>query len=63
VIKSFSTFWFNLAFISIGLETRFPHFRHIESKKPIYSFLIAQTFNIFFTLGVSYLLFQLIGGK
>ncbi|HCM59134.1 MAG TPA: putative sulfate exporter family transporter [Bacteroidales bacterium] len=63
VIKSFSTFWFNLAFISIGLETRFADFRHMESKKPFYSFLIAQTFNIFFTLGVSYLLFQLIGGK
>ncbi len=63
VIKSFSTFWFNLAFISIGLETRFADFRHMESKKPFYSFLIAQTFNIFFTLGVSYLLFQLLGPK
>lgn len=60
VIKSFSTFWFNLAFISIGLETRFADFRHMESKKPFYSFLIAQTFNIIFTLGVSYVLFQLI---
>ncbi|MGE5349734.1 MAG: YeiH family protein [Actinomycetota bacterium] len=63
IIKSFSTFWFNLAFISIGLETRFADFRHMESKKPFYSFLIAQTFNIFFTLGISYLLFQLIGPK
>ena len=63
VIKSFSTFWFNLAFISIGLETRFADFKHMESKKPFYSFLIAQTFNIFFTLGVSYLLFQLISPK
>lgn len=63
VIKSFSTFWFNLAFISIGLETRFADFRHMESKKPFYSFLIAQTFNIFFTLGVSYLLFQMLSPK
>jgi uncharacterized integral membrane protein (TIGR00698 family) len=63
VIKSFSSFWFNLAFISIGLETRFADFRHMESKKPFYSFLIAQTFNIIFTLGVSYLLFQLISPK
>lgn len=63
VIKSFSTFWFNLAFISIGMETRFADFRHMQSKKPFYSFLIAQTFNIFFTLGISYLLFQMIGGK
>ena len=60
VIKSFSTFWFNLAFISIGLETRFADFKQLESKRPFYSFLIAQTFNIIFTLGVSCLLFQLI---
>lgn len=63
VIKSFSTFWFNLAFISIGLETRFSDFRHMESKKPFYSFIIAQTFNIIFTLGVSWLLFQIISPK
>ncbi len=60
VIKSFSAFWFNLAFISIGLETRFADFRQMESKKPFYSFLVAQTFNIFFTLIVSYILFHLI---
>ncbi len=63
VIKSFSTFWFNLAFVSIGLETRFSDFRHLESKKPFYSFLIAQGFNIVFTLGVSRVLFQLLGPK
>lgn len=63
VIKSFSTFWFNLAFISIGLETRFSDFRLMESKKPFYSFIIAQTFNIIFTLGVSWLLFQILSPK
>ncbi len=63
VIKSFSTLWFNLAFISIGLETRFADFRQMESKKPFYSFLIAQGFNIIVTLLVSWVLFQLIGGK
>jgi len=63
VIKSFSTFWFNLAFVSIGLETRFSDFKHIESKKPFYSFIIAQTFNIIFTLGVSWLLFQILSPK
>lgn len=60
IIKSFSAFWFNLAFISIGLETRFSDFKQMESKKPFYSFLVAQTFNIFFTLIVSYVLFHLI---
>lgn len=61
VIKSFSTLWFNLAFVSIGLETRFSDFKQMESKKPFYSFLIAQGFNIIVTLIVSYVLFQLMG--
>ncbi|NLA49451.1 MAG: putative sulfate exporter family transporter [Bacteroidales bacterium] len=60
VMKAFSGFWFNLAFISIGLETRFADFRQMDSKRPFYSFLIAQGFNIIFTLGVSILLFQLL---
>jgi uncharacterized integral membrane protein (TIGR00698 family) len=60
VIKSFSSFWFNLAFISIGLETRFADLKAMESKKPFYAFLIAQGFNIIFTLIVSYLLFQVL---
>jgi uncharacterized integral membrane protein (TIGR00698 family) len=59
VMKAFSGFWFNLAFISIGLETRFSDFKQMESRKPFYSFLIAQGFNIIFTLGVSLLLFRL----
>jgi uncharacterized integral membrane protein (TIGR00698 family) len=63
VIKSFSSFWFNLAFISIGLETRFSDLKAMESKKPFYAFLIAQGFNIIFTLIVSYLLFQLLSAS
>lgn len=63
VIKSFSSFWFNLAFISIGLETRFSDLKLMESKKPFYAFLIAQGFNIIFTLIVSYLLFQVMSPK
>lgn len=58
VIKSFSSFWFNLAFISIGLETRFADLKKLESKKPFYSFMVAQGFNILFTLLVSWLLFH-----
>jgi uncharacterized membrane protein YadS len=58
LLKSFSGFWFNLAFISIGIETRFSDLKNAENKRPIYSFLIAQGFNIVFTLIVSYLLFK-----
>ena len=58
IIKSFSGFWFNLAFISIGIETRFSDLKNAENKRPIYAFLIAQGFNVAFTLVVSYLLFK-----
>ena len=58
IIKSFSGFWFNLAFISIGIETRFVDLKNAENKRPIYAFLIAQGFNVIFTLVVSYLLFK-----
>lgn len=60
VMKSFANFWFNLAFISIGLETRFADLKAMESKKPLYAFLIGQTFNIIFTLIVAYLLFEVL---
>ena len=60
VMKSFANFWFNLAFISIGLETRFADLKAMESKRPLYAFLIGQTFNIIFTLIVAYLLFQVL---
>ena len=55
--KSLSTFWFNLAFVCIGLETRFSDFKRMGSKKPMYAFLIAQGFNIVLTLLVAWLLF------
>lgn len=56
-LKNLQGLWFALAFTSIGLETNFADlFRH-NSKKPLYAFLIAQTFNIFITLIVAYLLF------
>ena len=58
VIKSLNTFWFNLAFVCIGLETRLSDFRNIDSKKPLYAFLIAQGFNIFLTLIVAWMLFD-----
>ena len=57
-IKSLSTFWFSLAFISIGLETRFSELRNIGSKEPLYAFIIAQIFNIFLTLLVAWILFD-----
>jgi uncharacterized integral membrane protein (TIGR00698 family) len=56
-LKNFQNLWFTLAFTSIGLETKFSDLFKNENRKPLYAFLIAQTFNIFITLIVSYFLF------
>ena len=56
-LKSIQTLWFVLAFTSIGLETRFSDLFNSQSKKPMYAFLIAQTFNVIITLIVAYFLF------
>lgn len=57
-LKNFQGLWFALAFTSIGLETNFSDLFNKDSRKPLYAFLIAQTFNIFVTLIVAYLLFR-----
>lgn len=56
-LKSIQTLWFVLAFTSIGLETRFSDLFNADNKRPLYAFLIAQSFNIIATLIVAYLLF------
>lgn len=56
-IKSVQNLWFALAFTSIGLETKFSDLLNPENKKPLYVFLLAQTFNIAVTLAVALLLF------
>jgi uncharacterized integral membrane protein (TIGR00698 family) len=56
-MKSIQTLWFVLAFTSIGLETKFSDLFGSNSQKPLYAFLIAQTFNIFVTLVIAYFLF------
>lgn len=56
-LKSVQTLWFVLAFTSIGLETRFSDLFNADNKRPLYAFLIAQSFNIVVTLIVAYLLF------
>ena len=56
-LKSVQTLWFVLAFTSIGLETRFSDLFNADNKRPLYAFLIAQTFNILITLVIASLLF------
>lgn len=57
-LKSLQSLWFALAFTSIGLETNFKDLFKQDNKKPLYAFLIAQTFNIIVTLIIALLLFR-----
>jgi len=57
-LKSIQGLWFALAFISIGLETNFKDLFQHNNKKPLYAFLIAQTFNVLITLAIALILFS-----
>lgn len=57
-LKSIQGLWFALAFTSIGLETNFKDLFKQDNKKPLYAFLIAQTFNIVVTLIIAMVLFN-----
>ena len=57
-LKNLQGLWFTLAFTSIGLETKFSDLFKNENRKPLYAFLIAQTFNIFITLIIAWFLFK-----
>lgn len=58
--KGLSTIMFSIAFVCIGLETRFKDIFSKENRRALYAFLVAQTFNIFVTLIVAYLLFGVV---
>ncbi|HZY05244.1 MAG TPA: putative sulfate exporter family transporter [Anaeromyxobacteraceae bacterium] len=51
------TWWFALAFASIGLETRFGELTKMEGGRPAGAFLIGQAFNVFWTLLLAWLIF------
>jgi uncharacterized integral membrane protein (TIGR00698 family) len=56
-LGQFRTWWFALAFVSIGLETNFKDLMTMEGGRPAAAFLIAQAFNVVWTLILAYLLF------
>lgn len=56
-LKDLQTYWFALAFVCIGLETKFTDIFRMENGRPAIAFIIAQAFNIVFTLVISYLVF------
>ncbi len=57
-IKGYQNIWFSMAFVCIGLETRFRDIFTATNRKPMYAFLIAQLFNILITFVVAYVLFN-----
>ena len=57
LMRGLRTWWFALAFVCIGLETRFRDLVSMEEGRPAIAFLLAQAVNIFWTLVVAWLLF------
>jgi uncharacterized membrane protein YadS len=57
IVTSLRTLWFALAFTSIGLETRFSDLVTAEGGRPALAFVLAQAFNVAWTLLLAYLLF------
>lgn len=57
VTKGFQNTLFSIAFVCIGLETRFSEIFGKENRKPLKVFIIAQIFNIFWTLLIAYIIF------
>lgn len=60
ITKGFTNTLFSIAFVCVGLETRFADIFSKENRKPLWAFLLAQGFNIIVTLVVAYLLFGIV---
>ena len=57
VAKMFSTLFFSLAFVCVGLETRLKEIISKENRNALWAFLTAQCFNIVVTFVIAALLF------
>jgi uncharacterized membrane protein YadS len=57
VLGELRTWWFALAFVCIGLETRFVDLATMEGGRPAVAFIGAQIINILWTLLLAWLLF------
>jgi uncharacterized membrane protein YadS len=56
-IGAFRTAWFAMAFVSIGLETKFTDLLTMEDGRPLYAFLAGQAANVVWTLLLAYAIF------
>jgi len=55
--KGIRGWWFTLAFLCIGLDTKFKELVAMGGGKPAAVFLVTQAFNILFTLLLAWLIF------
>ncbi len=60
VTKGFQNTLFSIAFVCIGLETRFKEIFSRENRVPLKVFLSAQAFNVAVTLVIAYVIFGII---
>jgi len=56
-LNGLRTVWFAVAFISIGMEANFSSLVKLQGGRPAMTFIVAQLFNIFWTLLWAYILF------
>ena len=57
VLGGLRTWWFAMAFTCIGLDTNIKDLAKMDGGRPAAAFLIAQAFNIFWTLLLAWLIF------
>jgi len=57
LIGGLRTWWFALAFTSIGLETKFTDLLSMEGGRPFVAFMGGQFANLIWTLLLAYLIF------
>ncbi len=57
LLTGLRNFWFALAFVSIGLETKVTDLLRMEGGRPAVAFIGAQAFNVIWTLILAWLLF------
>ena len=58
--KNFSTFFFSLSFVCIGMDTRLKDIVSRENRRVLWSFVGAQFFNIVITLFIAWLMFGVV---
>jgi uncharacterized membrane protein YadS len=57
----FRTWFFSLSFVSIGLSTNFKELKeHFSGGKPFILYVVGQSFNLFLTLVMAYIMFYLV---